>query len=285
MVRGGDVAYAYDELNRLVKADYGGGRTVSYTYDKNGNLLNRAVSGNRPALTPGGVANAASYEGEKVSPGEIVVLFGTGVGPASLAGLQLNSAGLVASNLSDTRVLFDDIPAPLVYASAGFTSAVVPYAVAGHASTSVRVEYQGVRSAALDLPVAAAVPGIFTANGSGTGQISMVNEDRSFNSAAAPAPKGSVVVFFATGEGQTDPPGVDGLPANDVLPKPALAVTVKIGGLLAEVLYAGAAPGFVAGAMQVNARVPEGVPSGAAVPVVLSIGDASSQSGVTMAVQ
>jgi len=62
-------------------------------------------------------------------------------------------------------------------------------------------------------------------------------------------------------------------------------VSVTIGGQPAEVLYAGSAPGLVAGLLQVNARVTDGIPSGDAVPVVLSIGSASSPSTVTMAVQ
>jgi uncharacterized protein (TIGR03437 family) len=69
------------------------------------------------------------------------------------------------------------------------------------------------------------------------------------------------------------------------LPKPNLPVSVKIGGLDAEVLYAGGAPGSVAGLLQVNVRVPPGVVSGNAVPVVLTVGGVSSQPGVTMAVR
>jgi uncharacterized protein (TIGR03437 family) len=60
------------------------------------------------------------------------------------------------------------------------------------------------------VPVVAAQAGIFTADSSGSGQISMANQDYTLNSAANPADKGSVVIFYGTGEGQTNPPGVDG---------------------------------------------------------------------------
>ena len=90
--------------------------------------------------------------------------------------------------------------------------------------------------------------------------------------------------MFATGEGQTDPEGVDGRLAGDVLPKPRAPVSVQIGGLPAEVLYAGAAPGLVAGVLQVNAKVPDGAASGA-VPLLLTVGNATSPGGVTVAVQ
>ena len=95
----------------------------------------------------------------------------------------------------------------------------------------------------------------------------------------------AVVVVFATGAGQTDPPGVDGQIAGNTLPKPLLPVTVRIGGMQARVSYAGAAPGMVAGTLQVNCMVPMESPIGYAIPIVLSVGKASSQAGVTMAIQ
>jgi uncharacterized protein (TIGR03437 family) len=60
---------------------------------------------------------------------------------------------------------------------------------------------------------------------------------------------------------------------------------VWIGGREAEVLYAGAAPGMVAGLMQVNVRVPSDARSGENVPVTLRVGYAYSQSDVSMAVR
>ena len=91
------------------------------------------------------------------------------------------------------------------------------------------------------------------------------------------------MTLFATGEGQTSPPGVDGKPASAPLPRPVLPVTVTFGGVAADVQYAGGAPLIVAGVMQVNAVVPAGV-SGAAA-VVVTVGGAASQSGVTVAVR
>jgi uncharacterized protein (TIGR03437 family) len=45
------------------------------------------------------------------------------------------------------------------------------------------------------------------------------------------------------------------------------------------------APGEVAGVMQVNVQIPSGVQRGNAVGVVVTVGTASSRSGVTMAVR
>jgi uncharacterized protein (TIGR03437 family) len=57
-----------------------------------------------------------------------------------------------------------------------------------------------------------------------------------------------------------------------VLPKPVLPVSVVVGGKSAIMQYAGAAPNFIAGAMQINAQLPPGVASGTSVPLVLNVG-------------
>ena len=59
--------------------------------------------------------------------------------------------------------------------------------------------------------------------------------------------------------------------------------SLTIGGIPAEVLFAGSAPGFV-GLLQVNARVPFAVTPGNAIPVVLTINGVPSNT-VTVAVQ
>ncbi len=224
------------------------------------------------SMSLGAVVNAASYvpglEGV-VSPGQIVVLFGNGIGPATLATLRLNSSGLVDTSLAGVRVLFDGTPAPLVYVSAKAVCAIVPYVLEDKLRTTVQVEYQGQKSNPLVLWVAPALPGIFTNDASGRGQGAILNSDYSVNSASNPADKGSVVVLFATGEGQTVPPGVDGKVTSDPLPRPVLRILAHIDNSPAEVLYAGGAPGLVAGVLQVNVRIPSGVRSGAAIPVTI----------------
>jgi uncharacterized protein (TIGR03437 family) len=164
-------------------------------------------------------------------------------------------------------------------------SAVVPYEVSGRVQTSIQVEYQGVRSAPFTVPVTPTSPGIFTLSLQGTGQGAIVNQDGTVNGPDNPAARGDVVSIYGTGEGQTIPPGIDGIvvTATD-LREPQQTVTASIGGQSTEVLYAGSAGGEVAGVLQVNARIPLEILSGAAVPVTIVIGG-SSQAGVTMAVR
>src|SRR5206468_2837505 len=135
---------------------------------------------------------------------------------------------------------FNNIPAPVLYTSGLITNVIVPYGVAGTTSASVVLKTGGQTTAAFTIPVAPSMPGLFTSNGGGTGQAVALNQDASVNTAANAAAKGSVVVLFATGEGQTNPGGTDGLiSSTDVFRVPALPVTLTIGGLPAQVLYAG----------------------------------------------
>lgn len=236
-----------------------------------------------PKFTADAVVNSASYAGKGVSPGELVTIFGADLGPDSLVGASTDWSGRVAYQTGGTKVTFDDIPAPMIYASRGQVSAVVPYAVDGKTTTRVRVYAGRNWSPPVDIPVVSALPGIFTGGG-GSGQAAALNGDNSFNSAANPAERGSVVVLYATGEGQTLPGGVDGLPATQVLPKPQQLVTVTVAGKSANVLYAAAAPGLVAGVLQLNVVVPDDAPLGD-VPIIVTVGGAVSQPGVTIAVR
>lgn len=236
----------------------------------------------KPKVTA--VTNAASYD-SAIAPGQMVVVWGTGMGPDKVASLTQDANGLVSTSVSGVRILFDGVPAPVVYASAGQCSAVVPYFGAIKATTHVQVEYQGVRSDPVEVPVTATAPGLFTSDASGMGQGAVLNEDGvTRNSTSAPAKPGSVVILWGTGEGLTDPPGVDGRLAVDVLPKPLAAVSVQIGGLPATVLYAGAAPGNIPGLFQINARMSNSVQPGDRVAVQVTVGAKASQGSVTIAV-
>ena len=244
-----------------------------------------AVSASAPAPVITAVANAASYSRAAVAPGEIVMIGGQELAALEEAAL-VSAAGSVGTSLAGVRVLFDGIPAPLLYISATQVSAVVPYAVEGRSRTSVRVESQGVRSAALLVPVADAAPGIFTLDQSGAGQGAVVNQDGTLNGTANPARRGSIVSIFGTGEGQTTPAGADGMIVSVFdLRRPVLPVSVLIGGVAAQVIYAGSAPGQVAGLFQVNARIPETVMQSGHLLVAIRVGNSSSQAGVTMQVE
>jgi len=239
----------------------------------------------QPQISAAGIVNAANYVGGGVAPGELVAIYGKNLGPAAGVGSQV-SAGVVPNSLAGARVWFDNIAAPILYASAGQINVVVPYAIANETSTSVRVEYLGASSLAVSMPVLPAQPGIFTLNGSGAGPAAVLNQDYSVNSASNPAASGDYIMIYATGQGATSPAGVDGLVASAASPgPPPSAVTVQIGGQAATVSYAGNAPGLVEGALQVNAVVPANVTPGNAVSLVVAVGGTSSPATATIAVR
>jgi len=200
------------------------------------------------AAAPGvsAVVNAASFVGGAISPGEILSIFGSGFN----------------SDVQAAQVTFDGTAAPLLYVSPGQINAVAPYEIAGKASTQMQVSIGGVASAVQTIPVVASAPGVFI----------VLNQDYTINSAANPAALGSVLVLYATGEGQTNPPGEDGKIATTAWPKPVLPVTVTVGGQNGKMLYWGAAPGFIAGAMQINVRLPAGLATDTTQPLVVDIG-------------
>jgi uncharacterized protein (TIGR03437 family) len=234
------------------------------TTTTDGGVTVEGIAGSR--LQPEGVLNAASSLSGPVAPGEIITLFGSGIGPA-------------------TSVLFDDTAAPLLYTTPNQINAVVPYRIAGQSVTQVLVTGAGRVIAGFPFPVAASAPAIFTLDSTGVGQGVILNEDLSVNSPSNPAKRGSIVVIFATGAGQTDPPGADGQVAGDAPPVPILPVSVKIGGFACDVLYAGGVPTLISGVLQANCRIAENVAAGDSVPVVLTVGNTASPAGVTLAIQ
>jgi len=251
-----------------------------------GNQVIRLLS---PVASSISVVNAAGGNGVSITPGEIVTIFGSGLGPSTPALAQLGSNGRFGTQLAGTTVSFNGTNGPLIYASSTQVSAIVPYSTPIGAAASVSVAYQGQTfTTSSAIPIANAVPGVFTANATGIGQAAAVNQDNSINGPTSPAPAGSIISLYVTGEGQTTPAGVDGKPATAPLPKPVLGVTVTMAGQEVPVTYYGGAPGLVAGLMQVNAQIPPNLiypfPGPVAVPVVVFVGVTGSQANVTITV-
>jgi uncharacterized protein (TIGR03437 family) len=219
--------------------------------------------------------NAASMSPGPVAPGEIVTLLGSGLRPTA------------AGPLSDTTVLANGARAPVLYAETGQINAVMPFELAGQSSANIVINYQNRQVAQIVMPVAPAVPGIFSMGASGAGQGAVLNQDYAQNSGLRPADRGSTVMLFATGAGVMAPALSNGQVVSTAAPFPVpnLPVSVTIGGIPATVSYAGAAPGMIAGVLQVNCIVPADVAPGASVPVTLQIGGASSQANLTMAIK
>ena len=232
-----------------------------------------------PVFSVAALVNAASGIGGGVAPGEYVSIFGTGLGP---------SAGVLSASmekgLGGTRVFFNGIEAFVTYTSASQVNALVPYGISGSETVVVEIEYAAMRSPSVALPAVDSVPGIFTRDSSGSGAAVAVNQDGTLNTPDSPALKGEIVSFWATGQGQTEPPGIDGeQPVAPLFPAPSLPTTVSVGGVpvpSSDILFVGM---VYAGVMQVNVRIPDEVAAGPE-PIVLHVGNASSRPDVMVSV-
>jgi uncharacterized protein (TIGR03437 family) len=254
-----------------------------YLADTNNNAI-RMLAPTGGGITASAVVNGASNQLGAISPGEVVVIYGSGIGPSTLTTFTPDSNGLVPTNTGGTSVFFNGAPAPVIYSSANQVGAIVPYNLAG-SLVQMFVQYQSATTGLVNLSLASMTPAIFTLNGGGTGQAAAINnKDGSINGAAQPAKIGDFLQLYITGVGQTNPPGTDGAINAQPLPVPQATVTATIGGKAATVSFAGGAPGSPAGVIQVNVQVPSGVTAGSAVPVVVTVGTSNTQNGVTIAV-
>jgi uncharacterized protein (TIGR03437 family) len=227
-------------------------------------LIQPAPTGGLPTITA--IANGASNQTGAVAGGEIVVVYGSGLGPAQLVAAT-GTGPQPPQQLSGVTVLVNGTPASLIYVSAAQLSAIIPNGASG-ANAQVVVQYQGQSSAPVSVPLTTASPALFTANSSGSGQALAVNTDGSANGASHPAAQGSVLTLFVNGVLSQFLAG-------------ALSATIE--GQQAAIVSSTADPS-APGVTVVKVQVPFGIPAGAAVPVTVQVGGASSPAGVTVAV-
>jgi uncharacterized protein (TIGR03437 family) len=232
------------------------------------------VAGTAPVITVAGITNSASNKTTSVTPGMMITIYGSNFGPGALnVQRMLENKGTLATLMSDTRVIFDgQYLAPMVYAAQGQISAMVPYEIAGEATTQIVVEYKGFESLPIIVPVTDAAPALFTADSSGSGQAAALNIDFSFNNSSNPVARGSFIQLFGTGEGLTTPAGMTGGVNTDAtaLPKPMLPVSASVGGIEVAPAYFGGLFGQLNGFFQVNLPIPDGAGTGN-VPVVVRV--------------
>jgi|GEM_PF-3408998 len=218
--------------------------------------------------------NGASFASGPVSPGQILTLQGVGLGPDELVAFSYEDGQSLPTELGGVRVLFDDEPAAIFHAWDAQTSVVVPSSVSGQ--TSVEVEMGGAKSAPILMGVSTASPGLFLIGGEGE---ALVDANWQFVNASNPVEPGDVVTAYLTGSG----PFSAAVDVNAWAPVEAPFATVTgnvtatIGGVAADVVYIGQAPGLPNAVQQVNVLVPAGVSSAEPADFTLSSGGASTQ--------
>jgi len=270
---------------------FGGSNTISRLRGDAFVLKVTGLTQNSVPPSIGGIANAASYSTATFSAGEAVVIFGQNLGPAGTpVSAQIDAmTGKLGTTLAGAQVLFDGLPAPLIYVSGQQASAIVPFEIAGPGTTQVTVRYNGAQSAAFPLRIGPSSPGLFTNNQQGTGQGAIYNQDSTRNSSSNPASPGAVVVLYGTGAGQFSPAGITGQVVTSSPPFPSIdsSVSVAIDGITvpgSSILYAGAVPGLVETLFQINVILPDNLSSGNRM-VAVTIGGVTTQINVTVAVK
>jgi uncharacterized protein (TIGR03437 family) len=191
----------------------------------------------------------------------------------------------MTTQLAGSSVSIGGTAAYLTYAQDGQINLLVPFNVSGLGSTTIQVEYNGVKGNTVTVPVIASSPGIFTQS-YGPGQVWLANQDSTFNSSSNPAPRNTYVAFWLTGQGLVNTTLADGTqPTGPTYPSPMLPVSVSLGGVqvpAANVVFAGL---VYSGEVQINLLIPANVPTGSAVPLVVTIGGVSSRTDATVAIQ
>jgi uncharacterized protein (TIGR03437 family) len=202
-----------------------------------------------------GVANAAwGGVAGRIAPGELISIYGPGLGPTTPASFAFNSNGLAPKSLAGVQVLIGGVAAPVLYVSANQINAVVPFSIPAGSAQTAEVSFNSAATPAFPVVVVDAAPQIFR---NADGSAAAINQDGTLNSATHPAPAGSIISIWVTGvEPFQSLDGAVQTAADNAYC--ATAFTSRNTGILdaLEVLYSGAAPGIVSGVAQVNLRVP-----------------------------
>ena len=227
---------------------------------------------NPPDVSPGGVVNNGSFgpSPAPLAPGSIAAVFGTNLNDGSVVlASSFGPDGKLVTTLGGSSTTINNIPASAFYSTTGQLGVQIPFETAGQTTATIRVTVNGQTSVPRTFAIDALAPGIFTVRSDGRGTAAVLHQDGvTVVTAQNPAKPNEVVLFFATGLGVLSPPLGTGEPATV---NRTAAPTVTIDGASAEILFSGAAPGFV-GLNQINLRIPPGTRTAAAIPVVLAIG-------------
>jgi len=188
---------------------------------------------------------APAYVPFAIAPGEAVRLIGRGIGPATAANAS-SAPAHVLPEIAGVQVTFNGIVAQLDSVQSTQIVCFVPFALDGTTSANVQVTYAGAVSNGYSIGVVAQNPDL----------VAVANPDGSLNSESNPAPINSVVAIYLTGLGQTNPPSTDGTVNTTPFVSPRIVPSITTNGTPEQPVFLGAAPGQVAGVMQVDLFVP-----------------------------
>lgn len=217
------------------------------------------------------VLNAADNS-TGLSPGGLISLYGTDLSPVNLASRELP----LPTALGESCLTVNGIPTPVLFVSPNQINAQMPFNVEGNVTMILRTP--GGVSDNYNLVVRSAAPGVFRATIDGNNDVPTVVRARNNEvvTLSNPIRRNDALVIVLTGLGKTNPAIDAGIPAPGDPPLAALAQpTVSLGGVPLAVSFAGLSPGQV-GVYQINADVPNVIPTGVDIPLTISAAGAST---------
>jgi uncharacterized protein (TIGR03437 family) len=246
-----------------------------------------AAAAQQPVIrASSGILNANGYQAQ-LAPDTVFVIFGTGLGPASL---QQASAPNYSPSLAGTSVKFTPVSggtainAGMVYTVATQVAGVLPSSITP-GTYAVTVTYNTSISAPQNVTVVARSFGIATSNSGGTGPaqatIGNVNNGISlvrmtggsinfsgYDWTLSPAHPGDELVLWGTGGGADRLNDTGGTSGDQTA---AGNFTVTVDGMSIVPLYAGASAGYP-GLWQINFVLPSNITSDCLASVQVSAG-------------
>ncbi len=175
-----------------------------------------SLTGSGVYLSSQGMVNAASYAPftAGVSPGEIVVLYGSNLAPS----FQAASTVPLPDTLNGVTVTVNGVSAPIYYVSPGQLSVVIPYSAyytvsSGFPIARIVVSNASGTSNAVTEFMNLTTPGVFTQNATGLGLASIYHATSTGFTAVTnsnPAAPGETVVAYVSGLGATVPSVTEG---------------------------------------------------------------------------
>jgi len=226
-----------------------------------------------PSIASPGIYNAASYAlaafpNGGIAQGSIFVVFGSGMGPATIV---YNSSLPYQTSLGGTSVTVTvngtPVPCLMYYTSAGQLAAILPSTTPTGIGT-ITVTYNGATSPAAQIAVVKSALGLFSVSQAGSGPGVIQNSAGAYNALTNTFQPNQEVVFWGTGLGPVAGSDATTPPVQTGAFPPDTTVTANIGGQNAVVQYAGRS-GY-AGEDQINVTIPSGV-TGCYVPVYMTV--------------
>jgi uncharacterized protein (TIGR03437 family) len=224
-----------------------------------------------PAISSSGVVDAASFR-TLVSPGGLLSVFGTELSGATDAADSLP----LPTTLAGVRVQVAGVDAPLLFVSPRQINFQIPFE-APIAAAPIVVITGTQQSSPQNATVTTYAPSTFVNPDTG-GPIVQRHADGALITEENPAKPGDTLIIYVTGIGGLDiAPATGDAASGEPLSVSTVTPTVTVGNVPAEVLFAGLAPNFV-GLGQINIVLPDELPAGNGLPLVIIYGNRRSQS-------